>query len=257
MIKRKLNTCKWIFVLNFTIGFLWSCDSENASDCFQTSGPTVTEELNLGPFNRVVVNRDIELIISESLDYKVIIETGENLLNDVKVEVIGDRLILTDYNTCNFVRDFGITKIRIETPNLTEIRSSTQYEIKSDGVLNFQDVTLMSEDVIEESAFTVGDFRLTLNSENVNIISNNIAFFYLDGEVENIDIGFFSGSGRFEGANLFAENINISHRGSNDMIVNPQQSLTGELRGTGNLISVSMPPFVDVNQLYTGQLIFN
>lgn len=257
MIRRKLYTCKWIFVVSFTIGLLWSCDSRNALDCFQTSGSTVTEELNLGPFNRVVVNRDIELIISESLDYKVIIETGKNLINDVNAEVIGDRLILTDYNTCNFVRDYGITKIRVETPNLTEIRSSTQYEIKSDGVLNFQDVALISEDANEESAFTVGDFRLTLDSENVTIISNNIAFFYLDGEAENIDIGFFSGSGRFEGANLFAKNINVSHRGSNDMIVNPQQSLTGELRGTGNLISVSVPPLVDINQIYTGQLIFN
>jgi hypothetical protein len=40
------------------------------------------------------------------------------------------------------------------------------------------------------------------------------------------------------------------------MIVNPQQSLTGLLRGTGDLISVNHPPIVDVEQLYTGHLIF-
>jgi hypothetical protein len=41
------------------------------------------------------------------------------------------------------------------------------------------------------------------------------------------------------------------------MIVNPQLSLTGILRGTGNLISVNEPPMVDVERIYTGQLFFD
>ena len=40
------------------------------------------------------------------------------------------------------------------------------------------------------------------------------------------------------------------------MVVNPQQSLEGQLRGTGNLISVNEPPVVEVERIYTGQLIF-
>ena len=40
------------------------------------------------------------------------------------------------------------------------------------------------------------------------------------------------------------------------MIVNPQQSLTGELRSSGDLISKNQPPIFDVEQFYTGQLIF-
>ena len=70
-------------------------------------------------------------------------------------------------------------------------------------------------------------------------------------------VGFFAGSGRFEGENLVAQNIEVNHRGSNNMIVNPIQSLTGELRGTGNVIAVNEPPIVDVERIYTGQLIFD
>jgi len=69
-------------------------------------------------------------------------------------------------------------------------------------------------------------------------------------------VGFYAGSSRFEGENLIAKNIEVYHRGSNDMIVNPIQSLTGELRGTGNLISVNTPPTVDIEQIYNGTLIF-
>ena len=69
--------------------------------------------------------------------------------------------------------------------------------------------------------------------------------------------GYFAGAGRFEGANLIAQHIIVFHRGSNDMIVNPQQSLSGELRGSGDLISVNTPLSVDVEQYYIGELIFD
>lgn len=239
------------------LSLLWCCDSENALDCFQTSGAIVARELDLGPFDRILVNRDITLQIKEAPEYKVVIQTGENLINDVHAQIIGDRLVLTDDNTCNLVRDFGITKITVEAPNISEIKSSTQYEIESVGTLNFLELTLISEDFNEPSEFTVGDFRMSLNAESVTVISNNISFFYLEGAVENLSVNFFSGSGRFEGMSLTAQNVDVFHRGSNDMVVNPQQSLIGELYGTGNLISVAVPPIIEVDQFYTGQLIFN
>jgi hypothetical protein len=244
---------KLIYICAFLI---FACNSENANDCFQTSGAIIQQDVDVVDFERILVNRDIELIITEAPEYKVTIETGENLINDVKVEVFGDRLVLTDDNTCNYVRDFGITKVYVETPNLTEIRTSSQYEISSNGVLTYPSLRLLSEDFNEATDFTVGDFRLSINSESLRITSNNISSFYITGEVEDLFVGFFSGSGRFEGENLVAQNIEVTHRGSNDMVVNPQASLTGILRGTGDLISVNEPPIVEVERVYTGQLFF-
>lgn len=242
-----------IYICAFLI---FACNSEDANDCFQTSGSIIQQEVDVVDFERVLVNRDIELIITEAPEYKVTIETGENLLNDVNAEVIGDRLVLTDNNNCNYVRDYGITKIYVEAPNLTEIRTSSQYEVSSNGVLTYPNLRLLSEDFNEATDFTVGDFRLSINSESLDITSNNISSFYIDGEVDDLFVGFFSGSGRFEGENLIAQNVDVNHRGSNDMIVNPQASLTGILRGTGNIISVNVPPIVDVVRIYTGQLFF-
>jgi hypothetical protein len=235
---------------------VFACNSEDANDCFQTSGDIIQETVDISNFERILVNRDVELIIKDAPDYKVTIETGENLINDVKAEFIGNQLVLTDSNSCNYVRDHGITKVYVEAPNLTEIRTSSQYDISSDGVLNYESLILYSEDFNGGSEFTVGDFRLTVNAVNLDIYSNNLSFYYIDGEVEELFIGFYSGAGRFEAESLIAENISVYHRGSNDMIVNPQLSLTGELRGTGNLISVNQPEVVEVERIYTGQLIF-
>lgn len=242
-----------IYICAFLI---FACNSEDANDCFQTSGSIIQQEVDVVDFERVLVNRDIELIITEAPEYKVTIETGENLLNDVEVEVIGNRLVLTDNNNCNYVRDYGITKIYVEAPNLTEIITSSQYEVSSNGILTYPTLGLISEDFNEAVDFTVGDFRLSINSESLHITSNNISSFYIDGEVDDLFVGFFSGSGRFEGENLIAQNVDINHRGSNDMVVNPQASLTGILRGTGDLISVNEPPTVEVERVYTGQLFF-
>ncbi|WP_400074797.1 head GIN domain-containing protein [Winogradskyella sp. R77965] len=237
--------------------FLFACNSEDANDCFQTSGKIIKQEIDVSSFERIFVNRDIELIIKDAPTYKVTIETGENLINDVTAEISDNQLILTDNNTCNYVRDYGITKVFVEAPNLTEIRTSSQYDVSSEGTINYTSLNLYSEDFNVVNAFTVGDFRLSINSENLRISSNNLSFFYIDGTVENLFIGFYAGAGRFEGENLITQDVTVYHRGSNDMIVNPQLSLSGELRGTGNLISVNQPPLVEVEQIYTGQLVFD
>ena len=245
---------RFVYILFILV---FACNSEDANDCFQTAGNIIQREVSVTSFNKILVNRDVELIISQADDYKVTIETGENLLNDVQVEVIGDRLELTDTNTCNFFREYGITKVYVEAPNIIEIRNSSQFEVSSQGILSYQNLGLFSEDFTSDVAFTVGDFRLSVNTQNLYIGSNNISSFFIDGSTEELFVGFFSGSGRFEGENLIAQNIEIDHRGSNDMILHPIQSLTGILRGTGNVIAVNQPPVVDVERIYTGQLIFD
>ncbi len=245
---------KYIYiVISF---FLFTCDSEDASDCFQTAGGLVTQEVSVSSFENILVNRDVEVILKQAAEFKVVIETGENLLNDVEAVVVGNELQLTDNNTCNFTREFGITKIYVSAPNISRIRSSTQYDIASDGVLQYDDLTVISENFNSPDSFAVGDFRLELDSESFSVISNNISAFYISGVVEDLSISFFSGSSRFEGGNLIATNIVVGHRSSNDMIVNPQESITGIIRSTGNVRALNQPETVEVEELYTGRLIF-
>ncbi|RNC84188.1 MAG: DUF2807 domain-containing protein [Winogradskyella sp.] len=239
-----------------TLFICLACDSESAFDCFQTSGSTIQQQVDVPNFERILVNRDVELIIKQG-PQQVIIETGENLINDITATVQGNQLVLTDNNTCNFVREFGITKVYVTTPTLTEIRCSTQFEIRSEGILNFNELNLISEDFNFPDSFPIGDFRLELDVDDLSVVSNNLSFFYLSGEADNVSISFPAGDGRFEGESLIAEHITLLHRGSNDMVVNPQQSLEGQILATGNVISVNQPPLVDVTNAFTGQLIFN
>src|SRR5690606_11373534 len=236
---------------------LMACNSEQTGDCFQTTGAIIQKEVMLSNFDKILVNRNIELIIKEGVEQKVIIETGKNLLNDVEVMVTDGKLILTDDNICNYVREYAVTKVYVTAPNITEIRSSTQYDVRSDGVLTYPTLTIFSEDYSAPDSFTIGNFYLQLNNNAFNIVFNNLSNCYVSGNTNNLNVTFASGTSRFEGANLIAQHVTLWNRSSNDMIINPQQSLTGRISGIGNVICVNQPSIIDVEQLYKGRLIFN
>lgn len=240
----------WVCVL------LFACDSENANDCFQASGDIITEEVAVPEFTKLKVNRDVELVITEGATQEVLVETGKNLLNDVEFNVTNDRLEITNHNRCNFVRDYNITKVYITTPNLTEIISSTQFKIRSNGVLNYPNLDVHSENFHNSAIIAVGDIELTVNSQNLKVVANNLTTFKFNGATENLDITFAAGDGKFKGANLNANKVSVYHRGSNAISVNPQVELKGKLVSTGNLISKNRPSVVEVEELYTGRLIF-
>ena len=147
--------------------------------------------------------------------------------------------------------------VYVTTPNLTSIRSSTGFPITSDGVLSFDSLNLLSESFTNPEAETTdGEFNLELNVTSLSITSNGISYFRLKGTAESFNMSIAAGDSRIEAEELIAERVNLNHRGSNDLLVNPQTSLTGVLRGTGDVQSFNRPEIVAVEELYNGRLIF-
>jgi hypothetical protein len=141
---------------------------------------------------------------------------------------------------------------------LEEIYSKTDRNISSNGVLSFTNLTVLSldKDADGESGAGTGDFILNINNSTLTIGNNNVSRFYLSGQTINANFNFYFGDGRIEAQNLIAQDIGVYHRGSNDMIVNPIQSVTGVLNSTGNLILKHVPIIVDVEVLYQGNVIY-
>ena len=245
---------KLLYVITF-VCFI-GCDTENAPDCFQRSGNIVRKEIEVPDFTRILVNPNVEMILKQGEETSVIIESGDNLIDEVTARVEGDRLILENTNDCNFVRDFNQTKVFVTAPEITRIRSATQFDISSDGLLTYPDLSLASEDFNESTGYTTGTFHLNVDSENLSIVGNNIASFFIIGRVNNLVVGLYAGTGRFEGRELIAQNVRVFHRGSNKIIVNPQLSIKGEIRSTGDVISLNKPDIIEVEEFYSGRLIF-
>src|SRR5680860_263433 len=236
---------------------LASCNTENAPDCLQNSGNLIREEVSLSEFTKITVFENVALVLKQDDVQKVEIETGEYLRDEVSATVEGDRLLLKDTNDCNYFREYGLTTVYITSPNITEIRSSTGQLIKSDGVLAYGSLTLLSESFNNpESETTDGEFDLEVDTQDLGVVVNGIAYFQLKGNTENLRLTIAAGDSRIEARNLTAQNVSLNHRGSNDMFVNPQRSISGTIRGTGDVISANRPENVAVEELYKGRLVF-
>lgn len=242
-----------VIVLVFFLG----CNSEKAWDCFRTSGHMVTQEFAVPEFDKITIRDRLKLVLKEGEVHQVKIETGSNLLNDIEVKVSEGRLEVTDKNSCNLVRKYGETIVYVTAPNITEIRSYSGFDVRSEGVLSYPSLKLLSENYEGPGVQNNGDFYLNLHVGNLDIISNGGSDFYLSGTAENGSFGLYSGDCRIYAENLKVNHIHFFHRSTGPMIINPQESLKGKILSLGDVISKNRPPVVEVEELYRGRLIFD
>ena len=151
---------KYIFNIFILIFVFASC--EKPSDCFQNAGKIISQDVAVTSFDKVVINHGISAVITQGDEYSLIIDAPENLISDIKVEIVDGILKISDNTTCNFTRKYGLTTVHITAPNLTEIHSQTEKNIISNGILNFSNLTLFATDLQDEVG--TGDFILELNS---------------------------------------------------------------------------------------------
>ncbi|MAO07597.1 MAG: hypothetical protein CL596_02665 [Alteromonas sp.] len=241
------------------IALFFGCNSENAWDCFQTTGDIIQQEYELDGFNKIIVWNRVQLFISQGDERKVVIETGENLINEVRVRVEDSILKVSDRNSCNYTRDYDVTKVFVTfNKDSLEIRNSSGLTVTGVGPIEFKNLVLISEDREQEDEFHIdGDFRFdNLDVGELGIQANGISKFYLKGNAVSGNFGLYDGDVRVEAAELEVFNLFIFHRSTNKMIVNPINRIQGRIFSTGDVIAKNRPPIIDVEELFTGKLIF-
>jgi len=217
-----------------------SCNDEGAPGCFKTTGDILEYNIELEEFTSIDVRNNFNVTIEQGSVQRVKLTSGANLRGNISLEVMGDELIIQENSKCDWVRDYGNFNVHIVTPQLSQIRSSGGGVISSKGTLQFNNrLVLISE------LFTA-DFRLDVDLPGLVITNNDLSNYLITGEVSKLNVGFYAGDGRFDGSDLVAETVVVFQRGTNDMIVNATQSLTGEIRSTGNVIYCQEPPILDV-----------
>ena len=237
--------------------FIWACDSENAWDCFQDSGELVQQEFDVPLFKKIQVWERVQLIVQQGNTQSVRVQTGSNLINEIQVVVEDSTLKLSDRNSCNYVRDYDITKVFVSSPDIREIRSSSGLPVKSIGTLGWNELALISNDPENLEVYHHdGDFDLDLDVVLLRVQSNGLSNFFLRGKAQFMGIRFDDGDPRMEAADLVVNNINIFQRSTNKIICNPQVSIRGQIRGIGDVIAMNRPPIVEVEELFRGRLIF-
>ncbi len=240
--------------LNITILIFFFGCTDNTSDCLSSIGSTTTKTIALTEFSKVIFHEGIELEIKQGSENSIQISYGENLIDNIST-TIKNGVLSIENSSCHLIRSNEPAKVILTAIDISEIRNASQFLVFSKEIIRFNSLTLISENYNEDYV-NVGDFNLHIDSQDLNIISNNVSNFTIEGNTNNLFIGFYAGEGKFNGKNLIAQNIDLFHRGINEMIVHPLQKITGEIRSSGNVISINKPPIIEVKEFYTGKLIF-
>ncbi len=238
------------------LSLLWSCDAEDGLNCTQTAGDPVIEIRELESFDRILVEERVRLVMVDGPDQQVEVITGQNLLNDVSCTVQEGQLVIVNNNGCNVVRDYGLVTIRVTSPEINEIRSSTGITIESDGVLSYDRLHLISDDGPEEDFYhSNGDFDLQLDLRELRITTSNLSNFYLTGSVQDAFLEWQKGDGRLIAENLEIQRTQIFHRGTNVWNIDVKQKIAGTIAGYGDVRLISRPGTVQVDETWRGRLI--
>src|SRR6476620_4122550 len=126
---------KFLVIIGILFVFA-SC--EKTGDCVKSTGKIVAKDFDGLEFNKILINKGVAAVITQGDTYKVEVQAGENLINDIEVKVMGNMLTVADNTTCNWTREYGATVVYITAPDLTDIYSKTEKSIISNGILAFE-----------------------------------------------------------------------------------------------------------------------
>lgn len=227
-----------------------SCDDENAFDCIKSTGVIITEKREVGDFNHVYLEDNVNLYLSTETSSTVSIEAGKNIVPKIHLFTRNDTLFISNKNKCNWTRSYKVpinVRLGINQTKLT-ITAMGYGEIKSLDTLRIPSLTVLSLN-------GGSNVTLTIRSDEAWIYTNSHASMQVAGEATNVLMWINEGIGRISAENLQAQNCRVINSGSNEIRVFPIQELTAEIIANGTIAYYNEPLKISSTIKGSGKLI--
>jgi hypothetical protein len=213
----------------FTIS---GCYLDNIN-CIRGNGQVTTETRATQPFNQIVSNGSFEIVVLPSLVHEVRLETESNLIDFIRTDVAGNRLIIeTSNNRC--VNNTLPLRITVYSPYVNGFEMNGSGSMVAYGL-----------DVAELSANLNGSGTIDLDAvaDVVRCTISGSGTIEISG-VTDISELQISGSGTIYGYDLDQNACYATITGSGNMYVYPNLLLDVEISGSGNLYYKGNPQLI-------------
>jgi len=226
------NKLFFLVLILITFSF-FTCKSD--IDCLKSTGNNIVKNQKIKPFKSITLQDNIDLEIYNIADSIIKIEAGENVINKIKIENIGDELVISNGNTCNWVRDLShavTVKIGINQ-NILSINHKGYGKIISIDTIKMPYLLIGSFE-------SGGNFDLKINNNFISIYTNSHAIINIEGNSGELNIRN-DGIGRVTAEKLKAKKINAKNDGSNEIRVFPIDKLSATITQNGNILYYNEP----------------
>ena len=84
-----------------------SCKKSDPTDCFKSTGADVTQERPATTFDKIILNDNVNLVLTQGEDYSISVRGGKNVLKKVRTDIDDRVLKIENRNSCNWMRNFN------------------------------------------------------------------------------------------------------------------------------------------------------
>jgi len=224
-----------------------SC-KKDPGDCFKSTGEVIIEERQFEDFSTIVLNDNVDLLLTPSNSNTLTVSAGKNLMGKIVTEVNGDTLTISNNNSCNWVRSYDVPiEVSLPVNHLTEII------YQSIGNVNCSD-TLFSDSLSINVIEGAGEINILTNSY---LTRANIHYGTADLKLSGVCVLSFVYSvsfGLVDNRELKASQIYAISKSSNDVYLNAQHLLSIEIGNIGNVYYKGNPE-ISLSGSGSGQLL--
>ncbi|MBO0356564.1 DUF2807 domain-containing protein [Hymenobacter sp. BT186] len=233
-------------LFGLSTSLLASCQD---NDCLKSAGDVTTERRDLPAFEELTALDNVNITLVQDADTYAEVRTGANLQSDLKLEVRGNRLEISNESTCNWARSYSVPhEVTLHVPKLTDIALNGQGNITGQG--QFQADTLYLH------LKGAGDYDLDLRSQYLWIDQYELGDYRLRGQTDQLLLSG-GGLGRFFGTDLRTNScyVGLSPYADGAIHINAASSFTGIHAGTSTIYYSGNPATIEVQITGRGKLV--
>lgn len=173
-----------ISLLVFAVLLVASCKKENSCDCFKRTGTIVTVNREISGFDKLFVEDNLNVFITQGPVFDVKIESGENLISLIKTEVTDGTLYIQNKNRCNWTRSY-------DKPFNVYITMPVLNFLTSDGTGTIRSLNTITTPEFDIQTKNSGDIELVVNNSKITSHMHGSGDLTLHGHTmeHNCDIG--------------------------------------------------------------------
>ena len=228
--------------------------------CIKGNDNITTEEVDdIDTFDKIYVEADYEVLITQDTVTKVSILADDNLIPYITIEVAGGELILTTAND-RCLRSKNDIRVYVSSPLITRL------EVEGSGDIFVNDITL--NDSLAENAFEViseGSGNIDFSSvfcdeliidlvgsgdiyfsdvdvlNTIDVLSDGSGDIIFQGGIGDVGIYTVEGSGNIEADRVELTEADVKNYGSGDIYVWAIEILFAETNASGNIYYRQLP----------------
>ncbi|MBE9466817.1 MAG: DUF2807 domain-containing protein [Bacteroidetes bacterium] len=211
-----------LILLFFTVN---SCKKDN---CILNSGKLVKKEFILDDFSQLEINKYFNVYITDDTINKIVIEGGENLLENIETQIQNSILTLKNNNKSYWLKKYDKINIYLSTSSLTHITIN-------------EPSTLFSTNCIKRNSFGI-EVRADIAKVNVNVDCNNFSLTIYDSTGDYVVKGstkecfiYSRGTSLIHADSLFSNNMEIINCSACDAFINVNKKLIYNIIRKGNI----------------------